>query len=529
MRWDVRCSGAPSVRIGTEGKSAVDPILLKPSTSTMGHPPNEYSASKQSTFSDFLDSLGLGQLSRKTAVVGASKTFQFVAVLATNVLLTRIFLVNHFGRYQQSWLIVNTLAPLLLLGIPQGINFLLPRSDTFTARKILWLLYGFLIAVSLPVVLILIIFPQWIAALLGNPELVPILQVLAIYLIIVLPTYCLDPILIINNRQGVLLVITVIYGFLFFAVNVFFGLHGSIEMIFLGLSVIAGMKLILTFWLTSRVYGGWQKTFDPVLLKQIVGYVAVLGAIGAVDVISLNIDKYLVACLRTETQYAIYSIGAIELPIIAILLGSVSAVVMPEFSRLLKQQNDAASIALLHNSMKKLAMLIFPIFTYLLVTAYIYIPLLFTWRYKASVPIFCIYLFLLPLRVANNHPLLIAAGLQRYALIGRVIDVVTNFVLGLVLLHFIGILGPAISTVLATYVHKMYQTSIVMEKFRLSVGAVYPWAAFAQWLGRSVGCALIVLVLSILLPFHLISVPAGTVLFGLLYAWFVIKFRPHSG
>ncbi len=526
------CSGAASIRIGIEEKSSRGDSARRagrPYMIEMGHPPNAYSASKLPPFPHFLNSLGLGQLSRKTAIVGASKIIQFLAVLATNILLSRIFLVREFGRYQQSWLLVNTQVPVLLLGIPQGINFFLPRSDPSTARRILWLFYGLVVVVSLPIVLILIIFPQSIAALLGNPQLVPILQVIAIYLIVVLPTYCLDPLLIIHNKHVVLLVITAIYAVLFFAVNVCFGLYKSIELIFLGLSLIAGMKLILTLWLTGRLYGGWQKTFDPALLKQIVGYVAVLGAIGVVDVLSLNIDKYLVACLRTETMYAIYSIGAIELPIIMILLGSVSAVVMPEFSRLLKQQDGAAVIALLHNSMRKLAMFIFPMFTYLLVTAYIFIPLLFTSSYKDSVPIFCIYLFLLPLRVANNHPLLIAAGLQRYALIGRVIDVVINFVLGLILLHFIGIWGPAISTVLATYIHKMYQTAIVMEKFQLSLRTVYPWTAFAQWLGRSVACAIIVLALNLLLPSYLISLPLGTVLFGLLYGWFLLKSGRHSG
>ena len=115
----------------------------------MGHPSNAYSASKLPPFPRFLDSLGLGQLSRKTAVVGASKILQFLAVLATNILLTRIFLIKEFGRYQQSWLLVNTLVPVLLLGIPQGINFFLPRSDPATSRKILWLFYSILAVVSL--------------------------------------------------------------------------------------------------------------------------------------------------------------------------------------------------------------------------------------------------------------------------------------------------------------------------------------------------------------------------------------------
>jgi O-antigen/teichoic acid export membrane protein len=489
----------------------------------MGLPPNEKPSSKSRLFPYLLDNLSLGQLSRKTAIVGSSKVVQFIGVLGTNVLLTRIFLVSEFGRYQQSWLLINTLVPVLLLGIPQGINFLLPRSDAETSRKILWLFYGLLTAVSLPIAVLLVIFPHLPAAAMGNPQLVPILRVVGIYLIIVLPTYCLDPLLIIHNRQVVLLVTTAIYGVLFFGVNAFFGFYRSIELIFVGLSVIAAMKMCFTLWLTARLYGGWHKTFDPALLKQIISYVVVLGAIGAVDVVSLNIDKYLVACLRAESLYAIYSIGAMELPIIAILLASVSAVVMPEFSRLLKQQDTTGAIALLHNSMRKLAMFIFPVFTYLLVTAYIFIPLLFTTRYKESVAIFCIYLFLLPLRVANNHPLLIAAGLQRYALIGRVIDVTVNLILGLVLLHFIGIWGPAISTVLATYVHKMYQTAIVMEKFHLALPRVYPWATFTRWLGLSVVCTLIVVCANLLLPSYLVSLPLGTALFVLTYGWFLFR------
>jgi O-antigen/teichoic acid export membrane protein len=468
-----------------------------------------------------LQDIQFGALSRKATVVGLSKFSQFLFILLANAVLARTLLQGQFGRYQQIWLLINTLIPALLLGAPQAINYFVPQSDRDRARNIIWQLYFILTLVAAPVTLALFLFPSIGAALLHNPDTFVLVRIASVYVFLMLPTYCLDSILIINNKQWLLLQITLVWSALFFLVNLYFGLTRNLEMIFIALACLGGMKLLLTIAITRHDFGQISGFFKRPLFREVSGYLIVLGAVGLVDVLSVQVDKFLVTILtRSEEAFAIYAVGAYEIPIVALLIGSVTAVAMPEFSRCLHAGENDAAWRLLHSMVKKLAVFIFPLFAYLLASAETVVPLIFSARFAASVPIFLIYLFLLPVRAANNYPLLIAAGLQGWVLLGRLLDVLISVGLGILLIHSFGIAGAAIAIVVGTYVEKTYQSLLMIQHFGVALPRLYPWGFMGRWLLRAVACALPLLLLNAVASRYVAFV-LGTLLFVSLYLAFL--------
>ncbi len=464
-----------------------------------------------------LKELGLGRLSRRTAWVGASKSAGFLAVLLANIYLARTLNRGEFGRYQQGWLYISTLVPILLLGIPQAVNYFLPPASADRIRGYICAFLCILIVTGAVAALTAFLFPATFARLIGNVQLTILIPIVGLYVLFVLPSYLLEPLLILRGRVRELLGWTLLFAAIFLAIAVRWGKVHNLKGLFGALVFLAALKTIVTVGRTGRIFGGGRWRLPSGLWTNLLKYLGVLGAIALVDVFTVQIDKYLVSHFLGAGKFAIYAIGAIELPIVGLLLSSVTAVVMPEISRHLASQRHTETIKLLHRSMEKLALVLFPLFLYLLITAHFYIPFFFSHKYQASVVIFYIYLIMLPIRAMNNHPYLIAAGLQRYALYGRLMDIAVNFIVGLLLLRWIGILGPAISTVIGTYVHKSYQTAIMARHLGLGVRELYPWRRFGRVALRAAMCGIIAGAVILLFGSNLMSILSGTVLFAFIY------------
>lgn len=443
------------------------------------------------------DELLITHLSRKSVIVFFAKTFNFLAVFGAVIILARLLSQELFGRYQQCWLIINTVVPVLILGAPQGLNFLLPQASTSLERAfICWRFYLLIIFAGAIFLLLLFLFPSLPAAdILQNPKLIPLLKPVALFIFFLLPGFCLESLLIINERPWLLLIVNAIYALFFLVIHIVFAYLSALEPLFIFLALLAVGKTFFTFLFTQRTYPLKVpspesrlpgRILNPFEFKRLAIYTGTLTVIALLDVLTVQIDKYLVLWFYkgAEKIFAIYSVGAVEIPLVGLVLGAVSSVTMPEFSRLLAKAEKKQVLLLLQQMTERLNLLFSPIFFYLLFSGFVLIPFLFGERYRPAASVFSIYLFLIPLRIFNNHPLLIASGLQRLALYGRIIDVVANVTLGLILLPWLGYFAPAISTVIATYFHKFYQVAVLQRFLNTSWRQLYPWRKILNWMGR---------------------------------------------
>jgi O-antigen/teichoic acid export membrane protein len=142
-----------------------------------------------------------------------------------------------------------------------------------------------------------------------------------------------------------------------------------------------------------------------------------LGLSGLLLKLQTDAPHYFVAHAFGPTTYAIFAVGAFNLPLVGLLRESVGSVMLPRVSRLEQEQDNRAMVELVARVARKLALVYFPMYALLLVAGRELVVLLFTSQYAARWPIFAVYLTLVPVGVIVLDPITRAHADQRYFLL----------------------------------------------------------------------------------------------------------------
>jgi len=198
-------------------------------------------------------------------------------------------------------------------------------------------------------------------------------------------------------------------------------------------------------FVSLNIFKSHQYIKKQILYSLPLAFTSLIGLVGSM------IDRYLITLSYTTSQFAIYTVGAIELPLDVIFQGSVANVLRTKIPRLVVEEKFSEITTLISEATRKLALIVLLIFMYLLFYGKDFIVILFTDKYIESVDVFMIYLMLTPL-----HIFILSVVPQSFGLTGIGFKVATftitsNVILSLILLKTVGFLGPAISTVATTY------------------------------------------------------------------------------
>jgi O-antigen/teichoic acid export membrane protein len=212
-------------------------------------------------------------------------------------------------------------------------------------------------------------------------------------------------------------------------------------------------------------------------------------------VIGTQLDKLLISIYFTADQFAVYANGAIELPLVGVITGSLAAAIMPELVAMGEQGNYAGALSLWHESIRKSSLVLYPFLGYFAACAVDFVHLAYGPGYEDATWPFLLLLTVLPVRVAvfgnllramnRNLPIALGAG------IGLAVDVVVSLLLlwagrGLML----SFLGPAIGSVLAVYVSVGYLIWCIGGTMAVSTRKVLPWRDLMKILSISLGAGL---------------------------------------
>jgi O-antigen/teichoic acid export membrane protein len=413
-------------------------------------------------------------------------TAQAVAQLATLMVLARLFSRAEVGCYRQVWLVFNTLTPVLLLGVPYSILYFMPRLDAEARRQFALRTVTLLLVLGAAFALVMGAGAPFIARLMKNPALVPLLRTFALYALFALPTAVLSNLLVADGRHRA--AGAVIGGFAFTltaAVIVAAAVTHQVIWAVRATTLAALVQWIVTAVLITRAYG-WRVSLDWGALKRQLGWSVPVGLSAVIAVLSQRAGSWIVAVLfKDSATYAIYDYGAVEVPLVGVLTFSVTTTLLPVFSGMHHRDEIAALVRLWHESMRKVALILFPIFVMLMICAEPIMLILFTRKYIASAPIFRVYLLLLPLRTASYSAVLQSAGRTQELWRGTLGSLIAVAVVGTLLAHTIGMIGPAVALVLASYAVALYWLLRTRRALRISFAETFPWVKVGRIFGLS--------------------------------------------
>jgi O-antigen/teichoic acid export membrane protein len=191
----------------------------------------------------------------------------------------------------------------------------------------------------------------------------------------------------------------------------------------------------------------------------------------------------------TPSQFAVYALGAVEVPIAVVVQQAVNNVLVPALSKLYVEGDLVGVAQLWHAAIRKTSLIMLPLFAFLMVMADSVIRVLYGSNFAGSISIFRAYLFLVPLRVATYGLITQAIGRTGINLSAALVLVATNGMLAVALVFPLGTLGPAIATPLATALTAAYYLVRLRGIVSLPLGRLLPWRLLSANLVVSFGAA----------------------------------------
>ncbi|MCA9541292.1 MAG: polysaccharide biosynthesis C-terminal domain-containing protein, partial [Myxococcales bacterium] len=211
--------------------------------------------------------------------------------------------------------------------------------------------------------------------------------------------------------------------------------------------------------------------------RQLLAYGVPLSATQIVGKLNVQIDKYMIAALCTAEIFAVYTVGATEMPLVPGIAYAVTGALLPVLVVRHAEGDRDGFLEYWHGSMVKVALLMMPVFVFLFLTAEPVVRVLFSARYvDATVP-FRAYLCLLPLRLCAYGAVVRALGTTRPILVAALVALGVNAGLNYPLYLAFGLVGPAAASVIAQLASIAVLLTTVRRELGIGWGAVFPWKA----------------------------------------------------
>ncbi len=363
------------------------------------------------------------------------------------VILSRLFSGRDYGTYRQVLLCFSMLLPVLSLGVPTALYYYLPNEERRPRGLIA---ENFILLGILGSIFILFIFlggARFLSDKMNNPDLVGLLYLMAPYMVVKLIRSSVSPIFMSADKARFLAVFNAVSRlleclFVIAAIVVF----GSLVSVLAGTLIASVLVLATAFFFVLRTY-----ELGPVLpsfagIKRQLFYGAPLGLAAIFGSMIGYMDQLIVSMRVKPEDYAVYVNGAIKIPLMGIVVMSVTAVLLPDLSRMYKDGDRAGMLKIWQNAMVKSSYIIVPVTVFLMVLANDAILVAFSDKYKGSVGILRVFLVLLPFQMVSYGPIFHASNKNNYIVIINAVTLIFNIPLLFFSIHYFGIIGAAVAT-----------------------------------------------------------------------------------
>lgn len=408
-------------------------------------------------------------------------TFVRVITAVLGLLVTKLlsihFSLHEYGTYSQAMLIVTTASSISILGLTNAVNYFYnAASDENNKERYVGTIFsiqyfvGILCAIvilccQLPLISYfknedlknVLIFAAWLPML---QNLIPMLQVLFVSIgrakLIAVRNFIISV-----ARLCIVLVACYITKSI-----------RTIFIILLLLDIAQVVYFILAFKRSN--FSISIKKFDRKLLKPVLSFSIPMAIYVLTNELVRDIDKYVISFFSDTSTLAIYTNAAKLLPF-DLITQSFITVLVPIVTRQIasKAYKDAQ---LTFKAYLRLGYLATWIVAFgIVVNAKEAMLFLYDPKYLPGLSVFVIYLFVDMIKFANTSLILTAKGKSKVLMICSLSALATNFILNILLFKLFGILGPAIATLIVTFILVTVLIGLGGKEIKTSLFKLFDW------------------------------------------------------
>lgn len=412
-----------------------------------------------------------------------SKLLVAIIGLVTSMLLARFRSLDEYGTYSQLIMVSDLVSSILLLGIPNSINYFLAKADTDRERQSFMSVYLTLstlltaiIGVSLYLALPLII------DYFNNPTIETFAYVFAVYpwSSIMINSICntcvvcgkAKKLVVYNvaNAVAILMVLLIakICGWSFQQYMITY-------MFMLAIFALFGVGWIY------RLVGKIRLSLNFKQIRDILVFSIPMGLAAVVGTLNVELDKLVIGRFFSTDEYAIFANAARELPVTMVTV-SLTAVLLPQMVRLFKNNRNSDAVELWGATIEISLCFMCLIVGGFVVFAPDILSLFYSEKYvtDASIVVFRLYTCILLFRAIYWGIVLNATGNTKFIFYSSLLTLLFNFVGNIAFYYLFGFIGPAISTLVVTALMAFIQLGFTSKVINVGILKIFPWGSILK-------------------------------------------------
>lgn len=417
----------------------------------------------------------------EVGIIGSGRSIYVLSLFIFNIGLARSLKSSGYGSFQQVFMF-SVLFMIFSLGIPETLYYFLPRLSKEEWPGFIGQTFIVLTGAGITVASLLWFGAPLLAGLQKNPAIEMSIRFFGVYGAFIILSSCSDPIFIIFKRIKYLFVLSAIHGLFFIGLTAWqYVTNCSIRSLFGAMAGFGLVKLVLALYYVNKMGMADSPLFSRTFLRVSrtvflqLSFALPIALSNTIDIVSRWLDKFVISFFLGTEPLGIFSVGAIEIPFVSVFVSSVFSVASPVLNSCHHRGDTEGFVAMVVKAIKFTSKVIWPLGLYLMIFADHLIPLVFTHEYDHAVAPFRIYLLMMPLRIFLLGVILIGLGKPRIVLMAAFWSLVINAVLNVLFVIKIGFLGPAIATVVSTYIQVIILVWFILVNLNIGIRELIPF------------------------------------------------------
>lgn len=336
-------------------------------------------------------------LLNQSAWILLAKVTGFALNMILPLLVVRYLTQENVGIYRQSFLVASNAVLVLPLGFSMSAYYFLNR-DPEKHPSVIFNILFFNCVMGAVAFIVLFFFPNILGSAFQSPELARLSPLIGVVVWVWIFASFLETAAISLQEARLaagFIVFTQLLKTALMTLSVV--AFGSVDSLLYAALLLFSLQAVLMLWYLNRRFPTFWTSVDFRFFGRQMAYAIPFGLSVLLYVLQTDIHNYFVSHSFSAAEFAIYSVGCFQLPLVAMLWESVGAVMIPKMSQLQDQNKTREMLELTVKATQKLTLVYFPLFAFLFIVSDEFITTLFTKDYQASAAIFRVNLLTLPL------------------------------------------------------------------------------------------------------------------------------------
>lgn len=416
-------------------------------------------------------------LTRNTILLSLSGGIEFGMQMAIPMIFVRYLEPATFGQYRLLWLIAGTSLAIAPCFMPQSLFYFLPRASQinkgiFIGNVLAYLtVAGTIVAFAaskwnpiLPIsVKSLFIQTNGVSsAFLGIWIIVSIMNVLPTAEGRIAWQYRSDPALAIFRTclLGVAAILT-----------------KNIQWVVLALLIDALARVAMLLAYLSTRDGDQRISCQLPVLEQQLYYSLPFAFGNGLFLLRVQSDQWIVASMMPSSMFAIFSIGAVLLPISSLIKQPLNNAMLPRLNMAASNGNLIEIRRLISKGSHLTVIALIPIAGGLFSIASELVHIVYTEKYIDAVPVMRVYLVGIMISSFAIGHVLPVVNKGRFAVTNNLVCLAFSVLCSIIAAHHYGLVGAAMGSVLALGISEIWTMRVVAASLNVEFAKLFPWRA----------------------------------------------------